>query len=83
MAEDQGTSFRQVSEQEVFISSEVQSSAEDQDTDKKHTNKSHPLQQLSYFADTWSILRFIKGTKSQGVQISPDGRCSFMFQISN
>ena len=65
-----------MSEQEVFISSEVQSSAEDQDTDKKHANKSHPLQQLSYFADTWSILRFIKGTKSQGVQISPDGRCS-------
>ena len=29
MAEDQGASFRQVSEQEVFISSEVQSSAED------------------------------------------------------
>ena len=78
-------SFEQVSEQEVFIAQQVHSSVNDdqQEADKKNLSKSNPLQQLSYFADTWSILRFIKGTKSQGVQISPDGKLIKMARVQS
>ena len=61
------SSFQKIKEQEILISTEAQTLSEDPDSDKKQQSKSHPLQQLNYFADTWSILRFIKGNKSQGV----------------
>ena len=74
---DEGASspLQIVGEQHVLISSELQTVAEDENdkAGNKASNRSQSLQHLNYFADTWSILRFIKGIKSQGVQISPDG----------
>ena len=29
---------------------------------------------LHYFADTWNILRFVKGSQSMGLNISPNGK---------
>ena len=49
--------------------------AETEEEKQKAKQNGNNLQQLTYFSDTWSILRFIKGNKSQGVEISPNGKC--------
>ena len=60
----------EVNNKELMISSsEVQRQEETEASGAgEQKSKNHPVgQHLSYFADTWSILRFIKGSKSQGI----------------